>query len=79
MTDRTIVLEATLREMRVWIKHWKADRQCNLTPSEGSLHEAMETIDRVLAGGEPSRIGRAFLATPAELVEPLSRYALAAE
>ncbi len=79
MTDRTAVLEATLCEMRVWIKHWEADRRCQLTPTEGSLHDAMETIDRVLAGGEPSQIGRIFLATPAEADPPLSRYALAAE
>ncbi len=79
MADRTSVLEATLREMRAWIKHWDADRQCNLTPTERSLHEATETIDRVLAGGEPSRIGRMYLALAAEPVPPLSRYALAAE
>ena len=79
MTDRTTILEATLREMRVWIKHWEADRQCNLAPSKGSLDEAMETIDRVLAGGRPGKIGRMFLAAPAEPVQPLSRYALAAE
>ncbi len=79
MTDRTAVLEATLREMRVLIKHWEADRQCHLTPTERSLQEAMETIDRVLEGGRPGKIGRMFLAAPAEPVQPLSRYALAAE
>ena len=62
MGDRTAVLEATLHEMRVLIKHWEADRQCNLTPTERSLHDATETIDRVLAGGEPSVVGLCFLA-----------------
>ena len=76
MTDRTAILEATLREMRVWIKHWKADRQCNLTPTDGSLHDALETIDRVLAGGESSR-GPGWLAAPVEHVQPPSRYVYA--
>jgi len=79
MAYRAAVLEATLCEMRVWIEHWEADRRCQLAPTERSLRDAMEIIDRVLAGGEPSRIGRMFLATPAEPAQPLSRYALAAE
>lgn len=79
MADRTAILEAALRSARCWMDHWEADRQCNLAPTESSLRNASAEISRVLTGGELSATGRAFLATPAESVPPLSRYALAAE
>lgn len=51
---REIALEAALKDTRAWVEHWERDRQCKLTPTEGSLQACLSMIDAALAVSRPS-------------------------
>lgn len=42
----------TLKDVRAWVRHWIADKECNLPPTDASLQAALGTIDAAVAQAE---------------------------
>ena len=45
------MLEA-LKDARAWVRHWRRDKECNLTPTEVSLATAEATLNAAIAKAE---------------------------
>lgn len=40
-------LEQDIRHLQALIQHWRDDKACNLTPTDGSLNKAEEILARM--------------------------------
>lgn len=45
-------LREVLRNQRSFLRHWKADKDCGLVPSDDTLAEAARQIDAALASSQ---------------------------